>query len=193
MIRGLRWLPAGIVVLAVFFGAGLWVGSPRRADSPVLLREVQELSELVTVKYVMSHVMTKEKVTWLGTDQVLLVAQGVVKAGIDLRRMKEEDVRVAGKSVSIRLPRAVVTDNYLVEKYTYVYDRRTGLLVKPERTLEGEARREALSQMLIAAHEGGIHKEAEARARDMVAKLFRQLGFEQVEVDFDKSQPQERR
>lgn len=193
MIRALRWLPAWIVALAVVFGAGLWVGSPRRADSPVLLREVQELSELATVKYVMSHVMTKEKVTWLGTDQVLLVAQGVVKAGIDLRRMKEDDVRVAGKSVSIRLPRAVVTDNYLVEKYTYVYDRRTGLLVKPERTLEGEARREALSQMLIAAHEGGIHGEAEARARDLVAKLFRQLGFEQVVIDFQKSPPQERR
>lgn len=193
MIRGLRWLPVWIAVLAVFFGAGLWVGSPRRADSPVLLREVQELSELATVKYVMSHVMTKEKVTWLGTDQILLVAQGVVKAGVDLRRMKEEDLRVAGKSVSIRLPRAEVTDNYLVEKYTYVYDRRTGLLVKPERTLEGEARREALSQMLIAAHQSGIHREAEARARELVAKLLRQLGFEKVEVEVDNSQPQERR
>jgi len=191
--RGLRWLPAGIVALAAVFGAGLWVGSPRPADTPVLLRAVQDLSDLVTVKYVMSHVMTKEKVTWLGTDQVLLVAQGVVKAGIDLRRMKEGDVRVDGKSVFIRLPRAEVTDNYLVEKYTYVYDRRTGLLVKPERTLEGEARREALSQMLIAAHDGGIHKEAEARARELVAKLLRQLGFENVEVEVDKSQPQERR
>ena len=193
MIRGLRWLPVWVLALAVFFGAGLWVGSPRRADSPVLLREVQELSELVTVKYVMSHVMTKEKVTWLGTDQILLVAQGVVKAGVDLRRMKEEDLRVVGKSVSIRLPRAEVTDNYLVEKYTYVYDRRTGLLVKPERTLEGEARREALSQMLIAAHESGIHKEAETRAREMVAGLLRQLGFEKVDVEVDRSQPQERR
>jgi hypothetical protein len=187
MTRGLRWLPVWIVALAVVFGTGLWVGSPRRADSPVLLREVQELSELVTVKYVMSHVMTKEKVTWLGTDQILLVAQGVVKAGIDLRRMKEEDLRVVGKSVSIRLPRAEVTDNYLVEKYTYVYDRRTGLLVKPERTLEGEARREALSQMLIAAHQSGIHKEAETRARELVARLFRQLGFEKVEFDTEKS------
>lgn len=187
MIRTLRWLPVWIVALAVVFGAGLWVGSPRRADSPVLLREVQELSEMVTVKYVMSHVMTKEKVTWLGSDQILLVAQGVVKAGIDLRRMKEDDLRVSGKSISIRLPRAQVTDSYLVEKYTYVYDRRTGLLVKPERTLEGEARREALGQMLIAAHDSGIHKEAEARARELVARLFRQLGFEEVEVEVDKS------
>ena len=174
------FLIGAIIVLM----AGLWFGFALRKpepEPPVMLKEVQALSELVTVKYVMEKVVTHEIEKTFGKDKVLLVAHGVVKAGIDLGKMTREDIRIAGKAISFHLPRAEVTDFHLDEKQTFVYDRRTGLLIQPEKNLESEARRLALGAMLTAAQTSGIHKDAEERARELITRFSRLVGFEKVE------------
>lgn len=177
-------LIAGLVLLAAVFGVGVLVGKPagkRDPDPPVILKEVQALSELVTIKYVMSKVVTHEIEKTFGKDRVLLVAQGVVKAGLDLSRMTTQDIRVSRNVISLHLPPATVTDSYLDEKQTFVYDRRTGFWIRPETNLESEARRIAVAAMLAGAQASGIHKEADERARKLIAQLFLSLGLGQVE------------
>jgi hypothetical protein len=172
-------LGAAVVVIAA-----LWLGylpTRQQAQSPVMLKEIQALSELVTVKYVMEKVVTHEIAKTFGKDKVLMVAHGVVKAGIDLDKMTPEDLRIAGKTISLHLPRAEVTDSHLDEKQTFVYDRSTGLLVRPDKDLESEARRIALGAILGAAQGAGIHKEADARARELILRFARLAGFETVE------------
>ena len=188
MARLTNRLLIGFVVLAATFGTGVWLGfgapglmRPLRPDTPVILKEVQALSELATVKYVMEKVVTHEIEKVFGRDKILLVAHGVVKAGIDFGTMVPDDLRISGKDISIHLPRSQVTDSYLDEKQTFVYDRGTGLFVRPENNLESEARRMALTAMLTAAHGAGIHREADERARALVTGLCRQLGYERVE------------
>jgi hypothetical protein len=178
----------GCVVLMAAFGAGLWAGHGApwppalwRQSPPVILKEVQALSELVTVKYVMEKVVTHEIEKTFGKDKILLVAHGVVKAGIDLRKLAPEDLRVSGKAVSFHLPRSQVTDSYLDEKQTFVYDRRTGMFASPDKDLESEARRAGLTAMLTAAHAKGIHQDADDRARMLITQVFRSMGFETVE------------
>ncbi len=61
-----------------------------------------------------------------GKTGVLLVAHGVAKAGIDLSRLKPDDVRISGKSITIALPKANITDVYLDEGRTEVLERSTG-------------------------------------------------------------------
>ncbi|MBL0141628.1 MAG: DUF4230 domain-containing protein [Betaproteobacteria bacterium] len=166
------------------FVAGLWIGGPsgkREPDPPVILKQVQALSELATIKYVMSKVVTHEIEKTFGRDKILLVGQGVVKAGIDLGKVTAQDVRVSGTGISLHLPKTAVTDAYLDEKQTFVYDRRTGFFVRPDKDLETEARRMAREAILTAAHASGIHKEAEARAREVIGKVLMAAGFERVE------------
>jgi hypothetical protein len=173
-----------LIGAAIVVAAGVWYGySPRKLapDPPVMLKEVQALSELVTVKYVMEKVVTHEVEKTFGKDKVLLVSHGVVKAGVDLGKMTQQDIRASGKSISFRLPRAQVTDSYLDEKQTFVYDRSTGLLIHPEKNLESEARRLALLAMLTAAQSSGIHKDADERARELITRVSLLLGFEKVE------------
>ena len=62
-------------------GAGLHLW-----DTTSVVHEVQALSELVTVKYVMEKAVILDDVKWYGENHVLLLAHGVVKAGIDLKR-----------------------------------------------------------------------------------------------------------
>jgi hypothetical protein len=192
-MRTLRPILA-LVVLLIIFIAGLWVGflaprllgllgGPRVMGSATVLRQVQTLAEFVTVKYVMEKVVVLEDVKWYpgGDNRVLLVAHGIVKAGVDFKQLSEDDVQVSGKTVSLRLPPAKITDAYLDEKQTYVVERTTGLLRMFDKDLEQTARQTALVDIQRAARNSGILKDADERARDQLRVLFLQLGFEKVE------------
>jgi hypothetical protein len=180
-----------IAGLAVTFGLllpTLWKLSPgtRIASTPVILQQVQTLSQLVTVKYVMEKVVDLEDVQpykdmivqgW-GENRVLMVAQGVVKAGVDLSKITNGDLVVSGKKIILKLPPARVTDTYLDDRRTQVIERTTGLLRSFDKDLEQRARQEAVLDIGRAAREAGILKDADERARLQLTSLFRQMGYE---------------
>jgi hypothetical protein len=181
-----------LVALLVIFGLGLWLGSsvpgwlgfgsgPRVYNTATVLRQVQTLSQLVTVKYVMEKVVVLEDVKWFGENRVLLVAHGIVKAGVDFSELKAEDLRVSGTTIAIRLPPAQITDTYLDENQTRVVERTTGLLRMFDKDLEQAARQNAVSDIRRAARTAGILKDADERAQAQLKSLFLQMGFDQVE------------
>jgi hypothetical protein len=178
-----------VFLCGVLVGFGLprlswWKSQRHFFDTPTLLRQVQPLTQLVTVKYVMEKTVVLEDVKWsetFGTSRVLMVAHGVVKAGVDLSRLTAADLRVSGKRLTVILPPARITDAYLDEKQTQVVERSTGLLRQFDKSLEQTARAQALDDIQRAARHGGILKEADERAKTQLAYLFHQIGFEVVE------------
>lgn len=149
-----------------------------------VLQQVQTVSELVTVKYVIEKVVILEDVKWVagwGENRVLLLAHGNVKAGIDLAKLQPGDIEISGKTISLRLPSAQIIEAYLDERQTRVIERTTGLLRTFDKDLEQNARIEALEDIKRAARNNNILKEADTRARAQLRNLFLQLGFESVE------------
>lgn len=188
---------ARIGLVAILFALGIlcgfklarWSGgSAKTYNTPALLTQVQTLSELVTIKYVIEKVEILEVPAENLVGQVIgsqnrmmLLAHGVVKAGINLERLKPEDLRVEGKTVSLQLPPAQITDAYLDEKETRVIDRSTGLLAPSATELEQTTRRIALDNIQRTARRSGILNEATTRARAQLRSFFLQAGFEKVE------------
>ncbi len=154
---------------------------PRISNTATLLTQVQTLSQLVTVKYVLEKVVLLEDVQWYGENRVLMVAHGVVKAGVDLAEIRPEDIQISKHRIVLKLPPARVFDTYLDDKQTEVVERTTGLLRSFDKDLEQNARRQAVADINRAARTGGILKDADERARAQLTNLFRQLGFEEVE------------
>ncbi len=186
----------GIFLIGVFaLGLGLGVFAPRleglvshapRYRSATLLTQVQAVSELVTVKYIIERVVEQDDVKWiagLGENRVLLLAHGVVKAGIDLSKLTPSDLVVTGREVRIKLPPPRITEAYLDEKKTRVIERTTGLLRSFDKDLEQRAREHAITDNESAALEGGILTDAQSRARAQLTVLLKQLGFESVKFD----------
>jgi hypothetical protein len=169
-----------------WFGNG---GAHRAYDTPVLLAQVQTLSELVTVKYVVEKVEIWDDPPsgWrqfvAGDNRILLLARGVVKAGVDFHQLKPEDIKVQGKTLWINLPSARVTDAYLDDKETKVIERTTGFLRSFDKDLEQNVRRTAVDDMRLSASRGGILKDANERARTQLASFFHLMGFERVEFN----------
>jgi hypothetical protein len=184
------------MALAVIFGIGLLVGivlprmaglgsAPRTYNTAVLLRQVQTLSQLVTVKYVLEKVVILEDppqnpVRRLLPDEtrVILVAHGIVKAGVDLSRLKNGDLKLSGNRIEITLPPAQITDSYLDDTQTKVIERNTSFLRDFNKDLEQNARQTAVDDIRRAAKSSGILKDADERARAQLRLLFEELGFE---------------
>ena len=110
-------------LVAIVFGSGLvigilfprWAGvgsKPKVHNSATILKQVQTLSQLVTVKYVMERVEeldaapTSTLGQWLtsltGEPRVLLLAHGIIKAGVDLGRLHPGDLRVSEQGTVVK-------------------------------------------------------------------------------------------
>jgi hypothetical protein len=182
-----------ICLLVVVTGLGVLVGyvfprlmgrgpAPKILNTATILQQVQTLSQLVTVKYVLEKVVILDDVKWYGESRVLMLAHGIVKAGVDLSQVKSGDIHVLGEDkVVITLPRAQITDSYLDDKRTQVIERKTGLLRSFDVQLEQTARQQAVDDIRRAARNNGIQDDANERARLQLTSFFHQLGFQQVE------------
>ena len=187
-LRNFTWTLTAVVVLALTvyltFTAARWLnrGSSRFFwNTTSVVHEVQSLADLVTVKYVMDKVVVLEDVKWYGENRVLLLAHGVVKAGIDLKRLTPADIRISGKTVSLRLPPPSITDAYLDDAASQVIDHTTGLLRAFDKDLEQAARQNAVDDIARAARQGGILDEAAKRGRAELENFLKHAGFESVE------------
>jgi len=181
-----------IGLLAIALGLGLAFGwtlvrlfrperTPRFTNTATVLTQVQGLAQMVTVKYVMEKVVILEDVKVYGENRVLLIAHGVVKAGVDLSKIERSDIEVGGTRVAIRLPPCTITDVYLDEDKTQVLEHSTGLLRRFDKDLQQNARREGLDAIRRAARHSGILDEAQTRAELQLRLFFSQLGFSEIE------------
>ena len=182
-----------LLALGVIFALGLllgavagrwlpWGGTGMAFNNVTVLKQVQNLSQLVTVKYVLEKVINFEDAKWYGENRVLLVAHGVVKAGIDLDRLQPGDIRISGKTIHIALPRPRIMDVYLDDRQTEILERSTGIMRNFDKDLEQNARREAVEDLRRAASQSGILNDASERARAELTVLLYKVGF--TDVDF---------
>lgn len=155
------------------------------ADPVTVIRQVRDLSRLETSSYTIEKVITAESgvgegLQFLFGDELLLVAQGEVIAGVDLALIGDEDVQVVDGTVFMTVPAAEIFVATLDNDETYVYDRQTGLLTRQEIDLETQARQEAERVILEAAIEDGILRQAQGNAESTLESLMLGLGFEEV-------------
>ncbi len=187
-VRMLKTFLAVIFALAVFV-AGIWLGvrfiarpssSLHEEPTDSVVEQIQTLSQLVTVKYVVEKVVILDDARWYGESRVLLLAHGVVNAGIDLKKLNPGDVVVSGKSISIRLPPPELTDAYLDDRRSQVIDHTTGLLRTFDKDLEQTAREDAVVEIRSAAVQNGILNDASDRAKLELALFLNKAGYQQV-------------
>ena len=154
--------------------------------SPVVVEGIQDLNQLATVRWRESVIVTRESggtdfEQFLVGEQVLLVAAGDVEAGVDLKSLGRDDVRVSGETVTIRLPEPEILSVSLDEGTTGVYDRDFGPLnVRPDDDLVEQARAAAVDRLEQTARDEDILAQAERNAENGIRAFVTSLGFEEV-------------
>jgi hypothetical protein len=150
-------------------------------DPVTYINEVRALARLETIQYSVEKVITGE--TGGGTfqalfgDKILFVGHGTVIAGIDMDKLRPEDMRYENGVLTVRLPPAEIFIAALNNEKSYVYDRDTGVLTKPDINLETLVRQRAEQEILKGALEDGILEQAQVNAEAYLLKFFSALGY----------------
>jgi hypothetical protein len=152
-----------------------------------VIKEVQKLGSLETASFSIEKVVEAGQQSnpfqdILFGDRILLIAHGKVIAGIDLYKIKESDIKVQGKELSITLQAPRILSSTLDNSKTKVYDRTEGLLNRGNKDLETKARQAAETSITKAACDGGILEEARTNAIERIKQLFIFAGFSSVKV-----------
>ncbi|PID85879.1 MAG: hypothetical protein CSB13_05825 [Chloroflexi bacterium] len=162
--------------------------TPVYIPSPTtIVNQINDLSRLETASIELEKVVSAERNTdalWgiLG-ESMVFVARGKVIAGVDFAEMTVDDIQVYGPdTVMIHLPAAKTFDDLpaLDTELSYVANRNTGLLARPERDLETEVRQLAETEIRMAAKESGLVDLANTNAQDYMRDFLMGLGFENV-------------
>ena len=150
-------------------------------DPITYINEIRALARLETIQYSVEKVITGEMGggtfdTFFG-DKILFVGHGTVIAGIDMEKLQPEHMRFENGVLTVTLPPAEIFIATLDNDKSYVYDRQTGILTKPDPNLETLVRQKAEEEILKAALEDGILEQAQTNAEAYLYKFFAALGF----------------
>lgn len=159
---------------------------------PAVVQKIQRLNRLETVVYSIDTVVEGSKSSvilpdLIAGDRILLVVHGQSIAGIDLSKLKPEDVHITDnkgvRAIHVNLPASELFVTTIDNQHTRVYARTTGVLVPADQNLESETRARAQQQLQQTALSDGILDAARKNARSTVTTLLYGLGFQQVDVN----------
>jgi len=150
-------------------------------DPVTYINEIRALARLETIQYSVEKVITGQtgggSFETLFGDKILFVGHGTVIAGIDMDKIRPEHMRYENGVLTVNLPPAEIFIATLDNEKSYVYNRDTGLLTKPDPNLETLVRQRAEEEILKAALEDGILEQAQINAEAYLIKFFAALGF----------------
>jgi hypothetical protein len=153
-------------------------------DPVTIINEVKSLARLETIRYTVEKVVTAEVnqgvLGPLFGDRLLFVAHGYIIAGIDMSKIKPEDLWLEGEQLNVRLPATEILVATLDNDKSYVYDRVTGVFTRGDPTLETQVRQVAEQEILKAATQEGILDQATTNAQTYLRWFFETLGYKNI-------------
>ena len=180
LARKLNWLPSW---------SDIFKSKPVKIENtPILVKEINELSQLTTVTAFDEVVADSFRVSQnnfskilplpmpvlaSSVDRIVLVGKGRVTAGIDLKKIKDSDIHVEKDSISIKLPQPEIFDAILNPSDFETF------------TEEGEWTPEAVTLVKIKARQEmtdrviqqGILNRAASKGRQVMLNFLTGTGF----------------
>ena len=166
-------------------------------SQPAILKAVADISEYHAATGNFQVVVDLEKDArympdFLRGQRTLFVAAGTVDAYLDFGTLDDQAIAITedGKSVTVTLPHAQLSEARLDPEASKVVTRERGLLDRLggvfSDTPTGEQQLYVLAEKKVeaAARAGGVRARAEANTRTMLKGLLESLGFENVTVVF---------
>ena len=157
-------------------------------DPVTYINEIRALARLETIQYSVSQVMNgginqdQGLTTYLFGQQILVQIHGTVIAGIDMEKLRPEDMRFDSVSnvLYVRLPPTEVLAITLDLEKTQVYDVQVGKFTDIDSSLVLDTIQGGQDKILSAAIEDGILVQGQRNAEVYLIRFFAALGFKNV-------------
>jgi len=185
----MRWI---LIVLVLF----MVVSCKKEDQRHLVVSKIKSASKLATTETIIDKVVlgTQEKkllgIVKINKAYFAANTQAIIKTGIDLSQLKEEDVRIEGKRISLDFPHIQVLD------FSYPFSS-----YKIDSTI---TKNKFLNKIDILDHERfymmaeldirnnlqftGIREATEAKTRLLMEGLLKNLGYEEIYITFKKGE-----
>lgn len=161
-------------------------------SAPAVITQIRSMSTLVTTAYdaeVTSEVKKDPAFSFLPSERVVLRVEGTILAGIDLSRIREQDVTVNGGTVTVRIPPAYIVSKDL--RSTQIATDQ-GLMPGIDPALLPVAEQKGRDELLLVACNYGILAKAEQEAHVALGDLLGKLaGVQTLQLIQDEPRPGE--
>jgi hypothetical protein len=151
-------------------------------DPVTYISQVRALARLETIQYSVEQVVTvetnQENLPWLIGNKMLLQVHGAVIAGIDMAKIKPDDMRLENGVLMVTLPSPEIFVTNIDPSKTEAFDVQRGLFFSPDSNQVLEGLEGAEQKITQAAIEDGILELAQQNAETYLAKFFAALGYE---------------
>ena len=152
---------------------------------------IREMGELATAEYSVTKIVkANDNQTWykVGDRKILIEVEANLKAGIDLQAVKQDDVSIDGKTISLVLPQPRLLSLQLPPDKIKVAYEEVGLLRSGFNNAERDALlAQAEKQIQTAVAETGIFKTTEQNTRQVLTAFLEKLGYEHISISFGQS------
>ncbi len=197
---GCLGIPVGVILFVLIGGANLignifngigQIFNPpsvyETVSQQAVLESVRQLSDLTTVEYNFSQIITSERelpplLQALYSDRLVYFAVGRIQAGVNLSAIQPEDVIIDGTTLTIILPPPALQDCFIDEGASGVISRDTGVFASPAPNIESEARKTALVHFRGLAIDEGILVRANDEAQTTLEAFLGLLPITGVET-----------
>lgn len=164
-------------------------------DTATVVTEIKKISEFTTYTYIDELIIHEKKTEekenkghlfGIGKkdapdtlrSEIVMIVSGVTRAGYDLGKISENDIRISGDTISVNLPAIEIFD-------VIVNPSDTKMFVE-----EGKWSHEEVSQMQVNcrnqmhqnALDRGILNKANEVGKEKIENLFKALGFKVVTI-----------
>lgn len=178
LFQKIKWLPS----FSDIFGSK----SVKIDDTPILIKEINNLSQLVAItsfdELVMDSVKRLKSISIFlpePTFKIVLIGRGKVMAGVDLKKLTGDDVFTSNDSVSITLPKPEILYSILNPSDFETFDE-TGNWSADEVT---QIKIRMRDKMIARALEQNLLKKAGERCKTILADFFKNTGFKKVLIN----------
>jgi hypothetical protein len=208
LVRNLMLMSTGgVMLIALLFGIGMWRSGNRFFEGihaifnappakpqvdvrSLVVSQVRGASELTTAVFTMEAVVPTRQERkigqyTLGATTLLYIAYGEVRAGVDLKDLKADNVTIVNDTIQLQLPPPRILDSKIDVNRSSVYDYDRGFLgLGPDTApqLQTLAQQETLKKIKDAACRENLLAQANDRAQLVVEKLLNTAGYKQVVV-----------
>lgn len=185
-----RWLTyTGLLLLVLSFTAC-------REDRAFTVGKIKKASKLATVEFTVDKIVygvKRKKLLWfINLNQATFIAysKAHIKAGVDLEKLKADDVEITGKRIKLKLPPVqVINFSYPAEEFSYdPMVSKNAFLNKIDLTDQEQFFQDAETDIRNSLKNMGIVEATQKKTTLMLETLLRTLGYQEIFIDYHEGE-----
>jgi hypothetical protein len=165
-----------------------------KPDRALVISKLKNSAKLATVEYIVTKVISTKDRNWFAKDAYFFAeTQAVIKAGIDLEKLKEEDVKIDGRKISIKLPPVeIVNFSYPAEGFKVIekYSDESAIFKwnSIDVSEKDDLYRQGEADIRSNINDLGIIKSAQTNTGILLKRILTISGFDEIYIEFAANQ-----